>query len=453
LLPPSSWWLLLPIGSGTARFPRSLFISILSLESSPTYIAAELAHHRLPYLSSSNTNLVQMASGQIELAALPGERTEEADPSGRPVGLGANAGKNVSLARRYGMQCMALSYKNTILMRRNKVASLAALLAPTFFILILGILVIDEKARELQGIRTQTNALCIGDKCSTAGEGGGEGDVFPRCSIFDRVGGKYGFGKVIPGGKCTSILYSPADDAEVVQFMKMAAVKSKMSHASGGGTSTELSRVLEFDVYGMQTNADLDFWITREQHLGYVGAVVQFNKNSTTLGPHINYTIWYNGTAVSEGFYDSADRLQKSYGLSSIPLRIQRSVDEAILGVRGKANGVIADEHSAALTVALRRFPKYAATQAFRNRLCTRSVSIAMYLPMFFFIAVSIDFFLALINIVGEKEKGLLGAMRTVGVSDAVYWLSWTSYFTILVFLSTLLVIICGRGEPGCHIS
>ena len=401
-------------------------------------------HLRRSLPTTPETKLAQMAAGQVELVALPGEITAKADPSARTVELGATVGKDVSCAKRYGMQCMALSYKNSILMRRNKVASLAALLAPSFFIIILGVLVIDEKATELRGIRTQTNALCIGDKCSTAGDGGGEGDVFPRCSIFDRVGGKYGYGKVIPGGKCTSILYSPADDAEVVQFMKMAAVKSKMTHASGGGISTKLSRILEFDVYGMQTNADLDFWITQEQHLGYVGAVVQFNKNSTTLGPHINYTIWYNSTAVEGQFYDSSDRLQKSYGLSSIPLRIQRSVDESILGVRGKANGVIADENSAALTVALRRFPKYAASQAFRNRLCRESISIALYLPMFFFIAVSIDFFLALINIVGEKEKGLLGAMRTVGVSDAVYWLSWLLYFTILVFLSTLFVIICG---------
>jgi ABC-type multidrug transport system ATPase subunit len=226
--------------------------------------------------------------------------------------------------------------------------------------------------------------------------------------------------------------------------MKRAAAKAKMTHGSDGVAGTGLGSVLEYDVYGMQTNADLDHWITREKHLGYVGAVVQFHKNSTTLGPLINYTIWYNETAVREGMYDSADRLQKSFGISSFPLRIQRSVDEAILGVRGESNGVIANENSAALTVALRRFPKYAATKAFRNRLCGREVSIEQYLPLFFFIAVSVDFFLAIINVVGEKEKGLLGAMRTVGVSEAIYWLSWILYFTILVLLSTFLVIIFG---------
>ena len=131
-------------------------------------------HLRRSLPTTPETKLAQMAAGQVELVALPGEITAKADPSARTVELGATVGKDVSCAKRYGMQCMALSYKNSILMRRNKVASLAALLAPSFFIIILGVLVIDEKATELRGIRTQTNALCIGDKCSTAGDGGGK---------------------------------------------------------------------------------------------------------------------------------------------------------------------------------------------------------------------------------------------------------------------------------------
>ena len=104
-----------------------------------------------------------MAATLIELGPLPAaERVTETN--GRPTELGANAEKNVSCSKRYGMQCAALSYKNIILMRRNKIASLVAVLTPAVFIILLGILVIDEKATALKGKPTQPIAHPMNDR-------------------------------------------------------------------------------------------------------------------------------------------------------------------------------------------------------------------------------------------------------------------------------------------------
>ena len=90
------------------------------------------------------------------------------------------------------------------------------------------------------------------------GGGGGEGDAFPSCLVFDRAGGKFGYGRMIPGATCTSVMYSPSNNDEVADIMSLAAKKSKMSHAKGGSATENLNTVLDYDVYGMETETDLN---------------------------------------------------------------------------------------------------------------------------------------------------------------------------------------------------
>jgi hypothetical protein len=173
---------------------------------------------------------------------------------------------------------MALSYKNIILLKRNKLSSLAALFCPAIAVLVLGLLVLAQTYKNSTPIPKPEVDYCIGNSCDLNGNlGGGTGDAFPRCLVFDRAGGSFGYGRRIPGAKCTSVMYSPSNNKEVAKIMSLAAKKSKMSHTSGGHARAELKSVLGYDVYGMATDMDLNSFVSDKKHMGYVGAVVRFN--------------------------------------------------------------------------------------------------------------------------------------------------------------------------------
>jgi hypothetical protein len=135
------------------------------------------------------------------------------------------------------------------------------------------------------------------------------------------------------------------------------------------------------------------------------------------------------------------DNFQSTTGISSFALQLQRSVNEGLLGLRNK-NSANAEDSS--LTLRFKRFPEVPATAVFRNRLCSRQAAPEAGAPLWIFLAIMVDFSIALVTVVGEKEKGILGAMRTVGVSELVYWLSWLLYFGVILFFSILLLIITG---------
>ena len=359
-----------------------------------------------------------------------------------------------SCGRKYGMQCMALSHKNIILLKRNKISSLAALLCPAITVVALGLLVLGEKVRNYTPIPNPAIDYCIGSSCETNGEtgggggGGGEGDAFPSCLVFDRAGGKFGYGRMIPGATCTSVMYSPSNNDEVADIMSLAAKKSKMSHAKGGSATENLNTVLDYDVYGMETETDLNGFMNDANHFGYVGAVVRFNTTGGGgLGDDIYYDIWYNKTVIGNSWmaYANKDNMATTYATSSFALRVQRTVNEAILGVRGQGRAKIADEANAELTVKFKRFPKFAVTEGYKSNCdVLGEPGVSSTGPMFFFLAIMFDFLLAMSSVVQEREKGMLGAMRTVGVSEAVYWASWLIYFGVLLFFSVILLILVG---------
>ena len=99
------------------------------------------------------------------------------------------------------------------------------LLAPTICLFIFGMTVIDSKQRELKEVQSPKPFFCLGEKCESSSDRGGEGSVFPKCLIFDRDGGKYGYGKLIPGAKCTSVMYAPSGNSEVKELFSTLSKK------------------------------------------------------------------------------------------------------------------------------------------------------------------------------------------------------------------------------------
>eukprot|EP00899_Mesostigma_viride_P019985 jgi/Mesvir1/27989/Mv20188-RA.1 len=65
-------------------------------------------------------------------------------------------------------------------------------------------------------------------------------------------------------------------------------------------------------------------------------------------------------------------------------------------------------------------------------------------LPMFLFAAVMFGFVVQLSAIVAERENKLRQAMRTMGLKQSAYWLSWALWEMVLSFISSILIIIFG---------
>jgi ABC-type multidrug transport system ATPase subunit len=385
-------------------------------------------------------------TNETEMVTIGDGFTPEATKS---IGGHLKSKQRPNVIQKYRFQCQSLVKKNMILMMRNKISTIAMLLAPAICILLFGLIVIDEKQREMKVISDPKDFFCLGEKCENAGATtGGEGNVLPKCLMFDRQGGKYGYGKVIPAAKCTSLIYAPSGNDEVKELMTMISKKSQMTHSSGGTSEVTVDDVLASDVYGMETTEDLKLWMQQEKNLGYVTAVVDFNASSsaTSIGQIIKYDIWYNASIINREWYKNAryDDMEKFTETSSFGLQIQRSINEGILGIRNKLKGNSGNNEEASLTVRFKRFPEVPATKAFRNRLCDGDPSAEAQVGVWIFLAIMVDFLVAIITIVGEKEKGLLGAMRTVGVNEFIYWLSWLFYFGTILFFSILLLIIVG---------
>ena len=98
--------------------------------------------------------------------------------------------------------------------------------------------------------------------------------------------------------------------------------------------------------------------------------------------------------------------MEKFTETSSFGLQIQRSINEGILGIRNKLKGNSGNNEEASLTVRFKRFPEVPATKAFRNRLCDGDPSAEAQIGVWIFLAIMVDFLVAIITVVGEKEKG-----------------------------------------------
>ena len=60
-------------------------------------------------------------------------------------------------------------------------------------------------------------------------------------------------------------------------------------------------------------------------------------------------------------------------------------------------------------------------------------------------------FILALRQMVAEKENHLLSAMRTEGLYESAYWLSWLIHFSLIMLLASIMAYAAGN-LPGIEI-
>jgi hypothetical protein len=378
--------------------------------------------------------------GNYELQTLEGKTNSTTARNPQPPGTAEQRG---NCGRRGLYQCGALSYKNVLLLLRNWKSSLLIILAPAIVVIILGAVASMEAAAANAGQAAPVVFASLDNTVTTQG--------FPKCRVFDTNGGMYGYGKAFPNAKCTSLMFAPSSNAETLAIVQKLIDNSPSltTMATGLTSAATVDTVIQQDVVGMATVRDLELWISNNANLGWVSTTVAFNtttkdgttdysllNNNAQLPPKVRYTMRYNATAVGD-WYGGAnlDATFKAVGMSSFVLRAQRSLEEAIVAVRSG--------HSATtkswLNLQLQRFPQFPFISRFSS-----GYSIIDFTSLFFYIASSITFMLAVVTIVDEKERGLLGSMRTVGLIEIIYWLSWLLYYFCLSTVSTLLLLIVG---------
>ena len=74
-------------------------------------------------------------------------------------------------------------------------------------------------------------------------------------------------------------------------------------------------------------------------------------------------------------------------------------------------------------------------------------------LPIFLRLIYIIPLYRLVQNMVGEKETRARESMRMMGLSDSSYWLSWFSYYFIIVTVISLLCLIVTSGNVWVHSS
>lgn len=382
--------------------------------------------------------------------------TATAAPSSR----GGGGSSLLAFPRRALLQCGALSLKNLILLKRNWKSSLLIVLAPALIVVVLGaVAVIESQARNAG----QKSPLPFAALDSVAADGGGGGDAlrsFPACRIFDRAGGQYGYGAVLPGGACASLAFAPSNNAEAVRIAQaLAGIDPALDGTikTGLTSASPVADVVAHDVVGFTTVQEMERWTSMFSNKGYVSFALAFNSSdagggSDALPDDLSYTLRYNETAITNNWYGNAN-LDPTFAASGgaiaggVILRAQRAIEEAIVASRvadkgaGGAAGAAARKPAAWLKLQLQQFPKFPFESRFAG-----GYSINDFAGLFFYVGAMVPFMLTVVAIVDEKERGILGAMRTVGLVESTYWASWLLYYCILTLISTLLLCIAGAA-------
>ena len=363
-------------------------------------------------------------------------------------------------------QVRALAWKNFILLKRTRWLTLGELLAPVIVMLVFGIL--DAMLKYSPPSATQEPFLSLTSATPTPLE----------CLVFDNEGGKYGYRKPIPGAWCVPILFVPSTAPDVVSLMTTVATRNGFNAPTlfADGADADLTAADAYPdacgadgsplgtgcVLGFETTEKMKEWA--KSNPGRAGAAVLFGDSrevedaqgnpfieevvTTTLpSKHLKYEIWYNATALRYQMYSEAgiDRLG-AYAESqtsaadtrlkdtSFMLIVQRMVDESILAWRAEQAGKAAADVS--FDVGLTPFPRMRDPK--QENIGSRIG------PIFINLAFTVPAMILIIRVVREKERHVTGAMRSTGLLDSAYWISYWLQGIFIAIVVTLLAYLAG---------
>lgn len=135
------------------------------------------------------------------------------------------------------------------------------------------------------------------------------------------------------------------------------------------------------------------------------------------------------------------------YRTSSLTLRTQRAVDEAIISTRLAEKGTVSSASAVSLSVSLKPVPELpkSTTLYGTDFGSSSSVEECKFNPLtsgpgkesklnlrnsadgslFLFASLMAIFVITLVKVMGEKTSNMLSALRTAGLYESLYWMSW----------------------------
>lgn len=308
---------------------------------------------------------------------------------------------------RWREQFVALLSKNHAVLQWKWRSSLLIVVLPTLFVV---------------GLYYLTNSLAKLDSSPRA-------LALSRCTAFDITSLPYA-----PAEPCVTIAYAPSGDADA------AAIMARVAATTGLALGT--------DIIGHADAQAMAGWAF-DHATRQVDASVVFTAQP---GPgQARYELWLNASLPALYSANGLDAIWKYTGYSGRTLALQRELDAAIVS---RAVGVpVAFDATAA---------PFDALDPLSGAVSDPS-SLAVYIvgAAFMIMGVVGSTLLLLVTVTGEKQRKLLGSLRTIGLLDSAYWLSWIVSYSPLFLLMALLspaaavvakIILFTRVEYGLHV-
>ena len=312
-----------------------------------------------------------------------------------------------SVVSRWTEQFVALSKKNVAILTWKWRSSLLIIFLPSLFVV---------------GLYYLTNSLSKLDSSARS---------FPlsRCTAFDITSLPYS-----PAEPCVTIAWAPSGDSDARAIMTRVAEST-----------------------GLQLGSDLVEHADAESMAGWaydhatrqVDASVYFTPQP---GPgRARYEIWVNDSLPLLYSNNGLDPIWKYTGYSGRTLALQRELDAAIVS------------HAVGKSIS------FDATVAPFDMLDPLSGAVsdpstfAVYIVGAAFLVMGVigGTLLLLITVTGEKQRKLLGSLRTIGLLDSAYWLSWIVTYAPIFLVMALIspaagviskIILFTRVEYGLHV-
>lgn len=305
-----------------------------------------------------------------------------------------------TFADRFIAQFTSLTAKNARVLLFRWRTSLLILLAPALFVVAL---------YEL------TSRLAPADTAPRA-------PVLSRCASFDVNGEIY-----FPSPPCVTLAYAPAGDA--VADAAAAAI------ARGAGLT------LGVDVRGFASAEDMAGWAFDNAGTQVDASLV---LDASAGDASLRYELWLNTTLLRAYAEAGLDDAWRATGVSGRVAGLQRAVDAALIsGAVARARSAAETDATLGVTLgALAEFEQVGGIEV------TSPATIALVLAGAAFIVVGcvVVGIVVLVTVAGEKQRGLTGLLKTMGLYDSAYVLSWAAALLPLLVAAALLVPAAGAA-------
>jgi len=331
----------------------------------------------------------------------------------------------------FWLQFSALCAKNAILLWRGRRGAAILIVLPA--LLIAGLGAIDLGVNLSPGVAPAETFFTLDDSVSI------------NCRVFDSDEGSQGLGAPIPGAWCSPLVFAPSENGGVWRVMEEVARRRDWAVHTVTGSAVESTSAppdcsTQRCVLGFESSDDVSAWL--RANLGRAATAVVFKGESATNGTledlvgdkipaSAAFEVWYNETALAFYTRNGDNALAGPNEVPQLLLAVQQAVEEAV--VADKVGG-----DAASARMRLRRYPRVARKDYVD--------AVSAYGAIFIYIALSLPMVWTLNQVVAEKEAGVLGSLRQLGLQEGAFWLAFHAQAGIVVLVAVCLMAAVGAA-------